>query len=289
MYGTIELGGTKTDVAVGSHPNDLFERHRLETADPKTTIASVIEILSDSSIDAVGVASFGPLQLDPRSEKFGHLLATPKPGWSGFGLLSTIREGVGVRVGIETDVNGAALGEGRWGASAGLADHAYMTVGTGIGVGIVSQGHLVRGTAHPEAGHIRVERLADDDYPGRCPFHGACLEGMASGPALTDRFGSPDTWTEVAIRTAAAYVAQGVAALVYLVAPERIVVGGGVSKSESFHRLVREESARYLADYPGPHDLEDLVSPPGLGDLSGLAGGLLVAEAAVSQDPPQTR
>ena len=286
MYGTVELGGTKTDFAVGTSADDLTDRQRVETTDPSSTVAAIVDFFSDAEVDSVGVSSFGPLQLKSSGEGFGSMLDTPKPGWSHYPLYEAVSRGVGVPVGIDTDVNGAALGEGRWGAARGLSDYAYVTVGTGIGVGIVANGRLVGGSAHPEGGHIRVERIAGDQYPGRCPFHGACLEGMASGPAIIDRYGSPKEWGDDAVRTAAAYIAQGVAALCYITAPHRIVIGGGVSEAESFHRSVRDQSAKYLADYPVERDLDDLITAPGLGKLSGLAGGLILAEMALSQDPP---
>ncbi len=280
-YGAVEIGGTKTDVAIGSSPADLSDPHRIETTTPDETLGAVVEYLSQHDVKAVGVASFGPLDLDPSSDTFGRMLATPKPHWTGAEVHEYLQDGTGVPVFLDTDVNGAALGEGRWGATTGLSDHAYMTVGTGIGVGVVVNGHLIHGARHPEAGHVVVSRVEDDLYAGKCPYHADCLEGMAAGPALEARFGRPEAWASNSkvVELAAHYVAQGLRDLVYTVAPERIVVGGGVSSLPSFHERLRHDLGELLGGYPGEPDLDLLVSKPGLGPLSGLVGALIVAES----------
>lgn len=279
LYGTVELGGTKTDVTVGTHPDDLAEPTRFPTTTPDETLDLVTDHLADHAIDALGVSAFGPIDLDSRSRRFGRLLATPKPDWSGADILGPLAARSGVPVGIDTDVNGAALGEGRWGATQGMQRFAYMTVGTGVGVGVVIDGKTIRGSTHPEAGHISVRRMDGDSHPGSCPYHGDCLEGMAAGPALESRFGDGD-WRgdEEVLALAAHYVAQGIVNLVYTIAPERVVVGGGVSSLPRFHDRLRHEVGEHLAGYPTERDLELLVSRPGLGSLSGLAGGLILAE-----------
>lgn len=284
VYGAVEIGGTKTDVAVGTSPDDLGSRARFPTSSPQHTLESVTEFLTAHSLSAIGVAAFGPLQLDSRQPRFGTVMATPKQGWSGADLLSPISDATGLPVGIDTDVNGAALGEGRWGASRGMTNHAYMTVGTGIGVGVVVGGQVLRGQRHPEVGHIAVSRLDGDRHPGSCPYHGACLEGMASGPALEARFGPPHTWAgnDSIVGLAGHYVSQGLRSLVYTVAPERIVVGGGVSSLPGFHERLRMILGTDLAGYPISEDLGLLVCPPGLGDRSGLTGGLILAEMAAT-------
>jgi fructokinase len=284
LFGTVELGGTKTDVAVGQSLDDLSEPHRIPTTDPEETLGAVVDYLTSRDVDAVGVASFGPLDLDRQSRQFGVMLSTPKPGWSGHPIHRTLSAGLDVPVQIETDVNGAALGEGRWGAAQAMADFAYATVGTGFGAGIVVNGRLITGRPHPEAGHIVVRRLEGDTHPGSCPYHHDCLEGMAAGPSLEARFDNPDTWAgnDTVLDTATHYIAQGMIALIYVAAPKRIVVGGGVSQLPGFHERLRQKVGTLLADYPEPPDLDLLISPPGLGELSGLAGGLVLAEGAVS-------
>ncbi len=285
LYGTVELGGTKTLVAVGNDKGELGETSRFETGEnPGPVVDNVVEFLSRHELRSVGIASFGPLELRQGHESFGSILATPKPGWSHFNLFSAIGDRLDVPVVIDTDVNGAALAEGRWGASLGLGNHAYITVGTGIGAGIVVGGKLVHGLAHPEFGHIAVERHPDDAYAGTCPFHHSCLEGLAAGPSIEARFGEPpselgDPEREQAITLASFYMAQAVRTLVYTVSPGRVVVGGGVSKMDGFHEAVREQLEVQLAGYSvlPEHVSGEFVAPPGLGDESGLIGGIALA------------
>lgn len=278
-YGAVEMGGTKTDMSVGTSFADMTEPVRIPTDDPETTLAEIVRFFSAHDVSAVGVASFGPLQLDRARSKFGSMLFTPKPGWSSVAVLQRLSIGLGKPVIIDTDVNGAALSEGRWGAAQGMDHHVYMTVGTGVGAGIVVAGHVVRGANHPELGHIAVRRHSGDRHVGSCPYHGACLEGMAAGPALEERFGRWETWAgnDLVLDLATYYLAQGVVGLVYTVGPERIVVGGGVSKIPGFHDRLRERVETELAGYPERFDLDLLISKPGLGDRSGLAGALLLA------------
>lgn len=281
-YGAVEIGGTKTDMTVGTSFADMSEPVRIATADPDQTLAQIVDFFSAHEVSAVGVASFGPLQLDRSSPRFGSMLFTPKPGWSGVAVQPRLSAALGLPVIIDTDVNGAALGEGEWGATRGMDHHVYVTVGTGIGAGIVVGGRLIGGQHHPELGHIAVARHPDDRHEGSCPYHGACLEGMAAGPALEARFGRWETWAgnDLVLDLVTSYLAQGMVGLVYTVAPERIVVGGGVSKIPGFHERLRERVGTALAGYPETSDLGLLISKPGLGDRSGLAGALLLASQA---------
>lgn len=276
-YGAVEIGGTKTLVAVGTQPGDLSEPTRIPTTNPEQTLGEVVSYLEGVEVEAVGISSFGPLDLLVDSPGFGSIIATPKPGWSNTPVRDIVARATGVPVGIETDVNGAALGEGKWGAARGLSDYFYLTVGTGIGGGAVVGGSLLRGRGHPEMGHVVVSRIPGDDFPGRCPFHGDCLEGMASGPALEDRFGPPDDRdNEDALNLAISYIAQGLRNHVYSLMPERIVVGGGVTHMNGFHTLLQHRLLAELAYYPADPG-EGYVVEPGLGDRSGLVGALLVA------------
>lgn len=283
-YGAVELGGTKTLVATGREPSDLSGHVSIPTTTPEETLSSVIAHLQGSDLEAVGIASFGPVELRPEKPRFGHITSTPKPGWSGAQVASSFADALDRPVGFDTDVNGAALGEGEWGAATGLGSYAYITVGTGIGGGIVAAGRPLHGAPHPELGHVVVRRHPNDDHPGSCPFHGDCLEGMAAGPALSARFGKAaeelDGGDEKrALELETFYLAQGLRNLVYVAAPERIVVGGGVSKLPGLHDALLEALRSELADYPGEdlHASDDFVVPPGLGDLSGLAGALILA------------
>jgi fructokinase len=280
-YGAVELGGTKTLCAVGSSPDDLARAVTIPTTEPEETLEQVIVFLSKEAPDAVGIASFGPLHLDR-----GRIGLTPKEGWSGTDLVGPLRDVLAVPIGLDTDVNGAAMGEGRWGAGQGLANFAYVTVGTGIGGGALVDGTPVRGLGHPEMGHIVVRRHPDDAYGGVCRLHGDCLEGLACGPAIAGRFGRTGeslTGAELARATEieAFYLAQLMRDLVYILSPERVVLGGGVSQMPGLLDLVTDNLVSELAGYPGVAEHgRGFVVPPGLGGMSGLAGSLILAEEA---------
>ncbi|ENZ81731.1 MULTISPECIES: ROK family protein [Caulobacter] len=290
-YAGVEIGGTKVVVAFGSGPEDLGDRVRIPTTAPDETLEALFKVLearrARSGLRAVGVATFGPVRLDPGAADHGRLLATPKPGWSGVDLLGVL-SGLGLPIGLDTDVNGAALGEGRWGACAGLADHAYITVGTGVGVGLVVNGAPVHGALHPELGHLPVRRdPASDPFVGACPFHGDCLEGLVSGAALAARLGRPaetlstddPLWDLVSD-----YLAQMIVALTYTIAPRRIVLGGGVGQTPHVLSRTRERVASwlggYLPDLRRPGVLEDYLVAPALGENSGVLGAIVLAENA---------
>jgi fructokinase len=281
-YGVVEMGGTKTTVGVGSSLDELGESLTFDTTGPEETLGEVTEYLRGQEIDAVGVAAFGPLDLAT-----GRMGVTPKTGWSGTDLTGAFRGLHDVPVGLDTDVNGAALGEARWGAGRGLRSIVYVTVGTGIGGGALIDGEPVHGLGHPEMGHISVRRHPDDSSPGVCPFHGDCLEGLASGPAIAARSGTPaealmGNDLRDAVEIEAFYLGQLVRDLVYLHAPERVIIGGGVTGLPTLLEQVNERLVTELSGYPGlPQHDSGFVVPPGLGRLSGLAGGLILAERAL--------
>lgn len=282
--GAVEIGGTKTLVASGESREDLEGFEMIPTTSPKETVEAVVEKLRRAGVASVGVASFGPLELRPSHGQFGYITSTPKPGWSHTPVMQMLVERLGVSVAFDTDVNGAALGEGEWGAAEGLGTFAYVTVGTGVGGGVVVNGSPIHGAPHPEIGHVVVGRHPDDGHAGSCPFHGDCLEGMASGPSIEARFGKRaealgGQEKEDALRLVSHYLGQGLRNLVYAVAPERVIVGGGVSKLAGFHESVGKSLLDALGGYPGEaaHSDPGFVVPPGLGDLSGLAGALLLA------------
>ena len=215
--------------------------------------------------------------------------STPKPGWSGTDLIGPVASEFGLPVGFDTDVNAAALAEGRWGAARGLESFIYITLGTGIGGGAVVEGRILHGLGHPEMGHVAVPRRPGDTFAGACPFHGDCFEGMASGPTIAARFGRPAETLEGADQAAAAalvafYLAAGVRSLVYALAPERIVVGGGLSAIPGLFDAARSELARQLAGYPGlpEHREETFLVTAALGGMAGPAGTLILAEAAAA-------
>lgn len=281
----LELGGTKTLVAVGTDPYDL-EPVRVETRGPEETLERVLGLLSGQSFESVGMAAFGPIELSPDRPGYGRLMRVPKPGWSGFDLLGWLAARLDVPLFLDTDVNAAAVGEWRWGAAAGADQAAYLTIGTGIGAGLVVRGSPLHGAPHPEVGHIVVQTLEGDSFDGVCPYHSGCLEGMASGPALRERFGvSPEELSgpdlESALAVASGYLAQGLANVIYSWAPDRIVVGGGVSNLPGFHQAVRRELVTRLAGYPSDLHavIDELIVSPALGDRSALAGAFALASS----------
>ncbi len=289
LFASIEAGGTKWVCSVGTGPDDVRDETRVETTTPGETLDAVVRFFSPHrDLTAMGVASFGPVELRRDHYEYGHITRTPKRHWSGTDVVGTLSRAFHVPIGFDTDVNGAALGEGRWGAAEGLDTFVYVTVGTGIGGGAVVSGEIAHGLVHPEMGHMTVRRHPDDDYPGRCPFHGDCFEGMASGPAMIDRWGaSPNTLTgetgSKALEFEAHYIAEGVRNIVYTLAPQRVIVGGGVSKMDGLFPALRSALRSSLSGYPGlpEHDGQEFVVPPGLGDRAGIAGGFALAASAL--------
>ncbi|NNF64531.1 MAG: ROK family protein [Acidimicrobiia bacterium] len=290
QLGAVEAGGTKFVCAVGTGPENIVARTKVATQDPATTIGNVLSFFAEHDVTAIGVASFGPLELRRRHELYGYITTTPKPGWSNTEIVGPLEAATRVPIGFDTDVNGAALGEGRWGAARGLSTFVYVTIGTGIGGGAVVNGQVAHGLVHAEMGHLSVRRKPGDDFAGTCPFHGDCFEGMASGPSMAARWGTPaETLTgdalEAAIEIEAHYIAEGLRNIVYAIAPERIIVGGGVSSIDGLLPQVRRKLTESLAGYPGlpDHEKPDFVTPPGLGDGSGIAGAFALAETALAE------
>ena len=286
IYGTVEMGGTKTSCAMGSSPDDLSRELTIPTTDPSETLGRVIDHLAIGSAEAVGIASFGPLELRRDHPGYGQIGFTPKQGWSGVDVVGPFSAALGVPIGFDTDVNGAALGEWTWGAGRGLGSIVYVTVGTGIGGGALVEGEPIHGLGHPEMGHIMVRRHPDDEFPGACPAHGDCLEGLASGTAVERRHGARGerlTGGELrrAVEIEVFYLTQMARDLVYTLAPERIILGGGVSSLPGLVERVGASLAVDLAGYPGLDEhRHGFVVPPQLGRLSGLAGGLVLADAS---------
>jgi fructokinase len=291
MFGGVELGGTKVIVAVGSDPRHVLDVERAPTTTPDETMSWVVDRLragerEHGPLAAIGVASFGPVDLRP-GPTHGQLLNTPKLAWIGASVVEPIRAAFDLPVGLGSDVEGAALAEGATGAARGLRHFVYVTVGTGVGMGVVVGGELVRGMLHPELGHVAVRRQIGDAFEGTCPFHGDCLEGMASGPAMAARWGQPAETLEGARRQKAmameaAYLAGGLSTAVYAYAPERIVMGGGVGLTPGLLPRVRRALQSQLAGYPGLPELDSakLVVTAGLRGLAGPVGALAFAARA---------
>ena len=284
LVGAVEAGGTKFRCAVVSPDLTIVDSRYVLTTDPDTTLAAVAAFFDRGQpVAALGVASFGPVDLDPDSPRYGALVGTPKPGWSGAPILGRLSEAVGVPAGIQTDVEAAAVAEQTLGPEPRPRRLAYVTVGTGIGAAVSVDGTPWRGRHHSELGHIPVRRVAGDDYPGRCPFHRDCLEGMACGPAMADRWGvdpSDAGGRDGVWPLEAAYLAQLVRVLAYSFAPERIVFGGGVGSRPGLAGRIRAASRTELGGY-ADYSIDDdaFVAAPALGDDSGLLGAALIARS----------
>jgi fructokinase len=297
VLGGIEAGGTKFVCAVGTGPDDIRARTVVPTTHRTETLDRVIGFFARQratlAIDALGIASFGPLDLTPTSPGYGRITTTPKAGWAGTDLLGFFRARLGVPVALDTDVNGAAYGEHRWGAGRGLHSIAYLTVGTGIGGGVVIGGRPLRGLLHPEMGHLHVQRHPQDDFDGCCPFHGDCIEGLASGPAIERRTGRRpsdlDTLRDGVVALEAWYLAQLVTAVTYLLTPQRVILGGGVMNLPGLLDAVRARTVERLGGAIDAAVLGDglrrYVVEPALTNSSGVLGALALAELTLTADP----
>ena len=293
LFAAIETGGTKCLVSVGRDPNTAT-RHRIETTYPDETANAIELIILDEigrdTLDAIGIASFGPLNVDVESSDYGRIGPTPKPLWEGFNLRSHLQRRFDCPVISESDVNGAALAEAAWQLDHPINHVAYVTVGTGIGVGVVQNHTIANGLSHPEIGHIRVKKHATDHtFPGVCPFHGDCLEGLASGPAIHSRWGASlsDLGTEhPALALEAFYLGQLAVNLILHHRPEVIIVGGGVSQTPMLPERMRTECLALLGDYlpelACADSMAKLITPPRLGEDSGILGAFMLAQRAFS-------
>jgi fructokinase len=295
LLGGVELGGTKCVCIIGTGPDDIRTKVSIPTGnDPGVTLGRIVEVLSNSvaihgPIQALGIASFGPIDLARASRTYGTITSTAKSGWRDTAVTARLQRAFKVPVGFDTDVNGAALAEGRWGAARDIADFAYVTVGTGIGVGLVVGGRPVCGFTHSELGHIRIARRAGDTWPGVCPFHGDCLEGLASGPAIAGRAerSAGEIPTDSPVWEFAAHaLAQLLHTLVLATAPRRLLIGGGVIERRP-ELLVRMREM-LLTSLNGYLDLarligniDDYAISPGLGSLAGPLGALALAADAL--------
>lgn len=291
-FAGIEAGGTKFVCGVGSNPDDL-RKTEFPTTSAAETLRQALVVIRDMArghtIQALGVASFGPIDLAPHSATFGYITSTPKPGWRNLDIVGELKRALGVPVAFDTDVNAAILAEVRWGAASGLSDAVYVTVGTGIGGGAFVGGQLLHGALHPEMGHLLIPHdLRRDPFAGTCPFHGDCLEGLASGPAMEKRWGvrgeglPPD---HPAWELEAHYLALGMMNIILTLSPQRIIMGGGVLRNGGVFPPLRKELRRLLNGYlQCPEvlsEIDSFVVPPLLGDRAGVLGALALAELSV--------
>lgn len=285
MYGCIEAGGTKMVCAVLAEDGRVLERISIPTRGPAETMEDVTAWFAGKGCEAFGVAAFGPVDLNPHSETYGHILETTKTEWRYYDLLRPLRS-FGVPIGLDTDVNGACIGEATYGAARGLEDVLYLTVGTGIGAGILVGGKPIHGMQHPEAGHVSIVRRQGDTVKSICPFHESCAEGLCSGPALKARYGVPATELynrEDVWELEADYLAQALVQYIFTVSPRRIVLGGGVMHQEQLFPLIREKVSEKLGGYlqtPELKDMQNYIVPSALSDNQGILGCLVLAKQA---------
>lgn len=293
LFAAIEAGGTKFNCAVGTGPDDIRASVRIATTTPTDTLHDVMEFLQNASkmgrIAGIGVGSFGPIDLNRQSDTYGYITTTPKEGWKYTDLLSSMKELFHAPVGFDTDVNAAALGEYTWGNGEGCDPLVYITVGTGIGGGVLVKGQPLHGSLHPEIGHLFIPAIHSDapNPDGICPFHGDCLEGLISGPAIAARWGAPaetfppdhECWGEFAT-----LMALGLSNLILTLSPQRIILGGGVMHQEQLFPMIREEVQRmlngYVQTYEVLQDIDNYIVPPGLGDRAGMLGAMVLAQQA---------
>ena len=296
LYGAIEGGGTKFICAIGNGPGNIRAEVRIETTTPEETMKQVADFFKQQETNfgklaAIGFACFGPLDPSPGSPTFGHILPTPKPGWSNADVVGMLKESFDVPIAFDTDVNGAAFGEWRWGKAQGLRTFIYLTVGTGVGGGAYVEGNLLHGLLHPEMGHIPLKHdLKKDSFEGVCPFHGDCFEGLASGVAVEKRWGlrgaqlAPE---HIAWDIEADYIAQALTSYSMTLSPERIIIGGGVGSLPHLLPKVQKRTRELINGYiQSPailKNIETYIVNPGLGGRSGVLGALALAEQALQK------
>ena len=281
LIGGIEAGGTKMVCAVGDENGVVKDRTSFPTRQPEETFADMIAYYRNWDIQALGIGCFGPLDLNRQSRTYGYITKTPKPGWGNCDIVGAFKDALGVPVGFDTDVNGAVLGEVTWGAAKGLDSAIYITIGTGVGVGVYVNGGLLHGLVHPEGGHILLIRHPKDTYEGKCPFHKNCVEGLAAGPSIEARWGKKAA--ELADRDEvwemeAYYIAQAFTDYIFSYSPQKIILWGGVMHQEKLFGMVRKEVLNLLNGYVAhemiTEHIDQYIVPPALGEDPGIMGAI---------------
>ncbi len=276
--GALETGGTKMVCAIGDEKGNIYEKILVETKTPGETVPELIAFFKERKIDALGIGCFGPIDLDEESDTYGYITSTPKPGWGNYNILGAFKEALSCPVGFDTDVNASVLGEATFGQARGKRCVVYLTIGTGIGAGIYIEGKLLHGMLHPEAGHVLIQRRKEDTYKGKCPYHENCLEGLASGPALEERWGQKanllhdkqEVWD-----LEAWYIAQALAGYVLTLSPDMIILGGGVMYQRQLFPMIRKYVTDILNGYVKTKQLADMdnyIVPESLDGDQGILG-----------------
>ena len=291
IIAAVEAGGTKFICGLGTEDGKIIDRINIPTTTPEETMKQVIKYFKDKEFDVMGVGSFGPIDPVKESATYGYITKTPKPYWSDYNIIGELKKHFDVPMEFDTDVNGAALAESWWGSGNGLKNVMYITVGTGIGAGAVVDGKMLQGLTHPEMGHIFLKRHKDDNYEGKCPFHKDCLEGLASGPAIEERWGKKGVALaddEKVWEMEAYYLAQGLINYILILSPQKIIMGGGVMKQQQLFPLIRKNVQKFLNGYVHKkeilEDIDDYIVYPGLGDEAGFIGSIALGKIALEQN-----
>lgn len=286
IFGGMEAGGTKFVCAVSDQHGTILDKITFPTEDPLKTLGEATRFFDAYPVESIGIGSFGPIDIAKDSATYGFITTTPKVGWSNTDIVGHFKKNNDIPIAWTTDVNAAAAGELSKGAALGSNSCLYLTVGTGIGGGAILNGKPLEGYGHPEMGHVLVRRHPEDTFPGTCPYHGDCLEGLAAGPAIEKRYGKkahlltddPKVW-----EIEAYYLAQALVSYSLILSPDKIVLGGGVMKQTHLFPLIRKEYKRLLAGYIPVPDLQTYIVPPKLGDDAGIVGCLLLAQQALEK------
>lgn len=283
LYGALEAGGTKMVCAIGDENGKIIERAKFPTETPETTMPPIFDFFKGKGIAAIGIACFGPIDLRKESPTYGAITSTPKKGWSGYNIVRETEAALGIPVGFDTDVNGSMLGEATWGCAKGLTDAIYLTIGTGVGGGVISNGKLLHGMLHPELGHIRLPLLKEDPGKSVCPYHDNCLEGLAAGPSIKARWGvSADQLTDKkeVWDIEATYIATALMSYTLVLSPQKIILGGGVMHQEHLFPLIRDKYKELMNGYIVTDEMDHLdeyIVPASLNDDQGILGAIKLA------------
>lgn len=281
--GALEAGGTKMVVAIGNEQGEILDRLSIPTQTPETTMPQLTEYFKDNSIDALGIGCFGPIDLNRESATYGYITSTPKLPWRNYNIVGTFSEALQVPIGFDTDVNASAIGEATWGSTKDVRNSIYITIGTGVGVGVIIDGKPHHGMLHPEAGHILLAKHPKDTFKGTCPYHENCMEGLAAGPAIEARYGKKayELAEQVEVwELEGYYIAQALVNYILTLSPQRIILGGGVMHQEQLMPIIHREVLRLLNGYiitPQLQDIENYIVLPKLNDNQGIMGCIKLA------------
>ena len=288
--GALEAGGTKMVCAIGDETGKIYEQISIPTKTPEETVPEMIEYFKKAGVEALGIGCFGPIDPDKASETYGYITSTPKLAWANYNIVGTFEEALGCPVGFDTDVNGSVLGEATFGQAKGKKCVVYVTIGTGVGAGVIIEGRLLHGMLHPEAGHVMIQKRSDDHYQGKCPYHKNCLEGMTAGPAIEERWGKKgielkdceEVWDLEAY-----YIAQALTGYILTLSPDMIILGGGVMHQLQLFPMIRNYVTEMLNGYIKTKELQNIdqyIVPASLKDDQGIMGCLELARRALCED-----